>query len=475
MGVVFEATDTVLGRVVAVKFLHAGGLGSEERLLTEARAVASVASDHVVRILDTGRDPAGQLFVVMERLDGEDLAARLRQRGLFDPSEAVWCVLQAAEALAHAHAAGFVHRDIKPSNLFAARRPDGREVVKVLDFGIAKVLDAAGPTLTGVDMLGTPYFMSPEQLRNAKDVDARADVWSLGITLFQLLSGRTPWRGRSHVETIAAIFESPAPTMTSLGVSLPPGLEATLLRALVRDRDNRVANMYDLASSLAPYTPNAGALVETIGRVLGGAVTRAAADPDHSMHGAVTESLKALLAARPLTAEEEDAPPTEADGPVAWDSVTVKTVPDVPPEGNTPRVNLAATLKMAVNDGALHDAGGAPSTQSAGAPVTLQSAPDLGPPGAPLAQASQPPNAPPPLAKPMLARTLESAVPTKAQIDAYLAERGQSVSDGDVDSRATMMTRSPPERRASPLRWALPLALFFVLVVAAVVWVTLKR
>jgi len=330
MGVVFQATDTVLSRPVAVKFLRSDGprnAAANERLLTEARAVAAVGSDHVVRILDTGRDAQGRLFVVMEKLEGEDLAARLRRDGPFESREAVWCILQASEALAHAHVAGFVHRDIKPSNLFAAQRSDGREIIKVLDFGIAKVLDQEGPTVTGLDVLGTLHFMSPEQLRNAKDVDARADVWSLGVTLFQLLSGTLPWEGKTGIEVGRAIMQTDARSLASLGIRVPAGLDAAILGCLVRDRDKRYGNMFDVASALAPFGPDgAEHFVEIIDHLLSGAVTRVSS-PDAGLF----ELDSATHETTSVMTRPEELPPTaQGEDPLPrWDSVTVRTENEV--------------------------------------------------------------------------------------------------------------------------------------------------
>ena len=187
MGVVCVGTHLALGQRVAIKVLAAHVLGNEmavARFEREARMSASLAHEHVVRVFDFGRTDSGAPFLVMEFLEGEDLAARIERDGPLPVAEALELLAEACEGLAEAHARGLVHRDLKPSNLFLARRATGATVLKVIDFGIAKDAGALGShamTRTN-DVMGSPQYMSPEQVRDAKNLDARTDVWSLGAS-----------------------------------------------------------------------------------------------------------------------------------------------------------------------------------------------------------------------------------------------------------------------------------------------------
>jgi serine/threonine-protein kinase len=267
MGAVFAATDLVLGRRVAVKTLLAEGLdrpGALPRFFNEARAAAQIDSEHVVRVLDVGAAEGGLPFIVLEYLEGVDLAHLARERRL-DPVEAVDYVLQALDALAQAHARGIIHRDLKPANLFLVRRADGaggRGHIKVLDFGISKITAApfaqAGITASTA-ILGSPAYMSPEQLRSAKGVDARSDVWSVGVILYELLAGCTPFAAEEIGAIFAAILErTPAP-VRSHQPGVAPGLDAVVMRCLARDPSQRFQSVSALATALAPFASPAAA------------------------------------------------------------------------------------------------------------------------------------------------------------------------------------------------------------------------
>src|ERR1043166_4223000 len=192
MGMVVAATHLELDQRVALKFMLPGAGDSPEtelRFLREAKAAGRLNSDHVCRVMDVGRFDSGAPYIVMEYLQGESLAAMLRRHGPLRVSDAVDFILQAVEGLAEAHAHGIVHRDLKPDNLFLHRRNDGGTVLKVLDFGISKISLNGVSTRTG-DIMGSPAYMAPEQMESTRNVDARADVWSLGIVLYQMLAGR---------------------------------------------------------------------------------------------------------------------------------------------------------------------------------------------------------------------------------------------------------------------------------------------
>src|SRR5690606_6138867 len=209
MGVVVEAAHIALGHRVAIKFLLPEACnhpGAVERFLREARAAVQIQSEHVARVSDIGKLETGLPYMVMEFLDGNDLSEESQARGVLPVDEAVKYLLEALEAIAEAHALNIVHRDLKPANLFLAKRQDGTRTVKVLDFGISKAVQSGELNLTQTSsMMGSPLYMAPEQIRNSKTVDARADVWSLGVILHECLSGRTPFGGTTLSGVLAAI------------------------------------------------------------------------------------------------------------------------------------------------------------------------------------------------------------------------------------------------------------------------------
>ena len=260
MGVVVQALHLELDERVAVKFLLPKAIESPEaatRFVREARAAVRIKSEHVVRVSDVGRLDDGAPYIVMEFLEGKDLSA-LVDEGAFAVEDAVDYVLQACEAMAEAHRLGIVHRDLKPSNLFLTRRSDGSPVVKVLDFGISKVTandtGDAGLTKTATPM-GSPYYMSPEQLRSAKDVDRRTDIWALGVILFELFTLMPPFQAETMPQLVAAILSEPPMALDKLAPSLPEELRAVVARCLEKDRALRYPDIAALALALAPFAP----------------------------------------------------------------------------------------------------------------------------------------------------------------------------------------------------------------------------
>lgn len=261
MGVVVAAQHLQLDALVALKLLlpETGRDGEAvARFVREARAAARINSDHVARVMDVGRLDDGTPYLVMEYLDGIDLAAWLRQHGPLPAAQAVEFLLQTCEAVVEAHAIGIVHRDLKPANLFCIARPNGNFLIKVLDFGISKICDPDGNArrddLTqSACTMGTPYYMSPEQIRSPRDVDVRSDIWSLGTILFELLAGRVPFSATSLPELYHTILSQPPPQIRAHRPELPEALDAVIQRCLNKTREQRYSSVVELASALAPF------------------------------------------------------------------------------------------------------------------------------------------------------------------------------------------------------------------------------
>ncbi len=286
MGIVVAATHVDLDQKVALKFLLPEALEHPdivERFAREARAAARIQSQHVVRVIDTGRMPSGAPFMVMEYLEGEDLSDLLDRVGRLSLDVAVDYVLQALEAIGEAHAAGIVHRDLKPSNLFLAKQRDRRQIVKVLDFGISKLEDPkSAPITRTATMMGSPHYMSPEQLVSSKDVDARSDVWALGVILYELVSGMRPFDGESMPEVVGKILRNAPERLGELVPGVGLDFELVVARCLSNEPENRYASVAELASALRPFASNvasASLSAERIARVLGAASVPPAADP----------------------------------------------------------------------------------------------------------------------------------------------------------------------------------------------------
>jgi serine/threonine protein kinase len=275
MGVVLAATHEQLDQPVALKFLHTSVLQLPEvvqRFMREARSAVKIHSEHVARVLDVGALESGAPYMVMEYLDGQDIAEVLAARGALPAQETVGYVLQACEAIAEAHSLGIVHRDLKPANLFLARRPSGKPTIKVLDFGISKVRSSTmdhAVTKTSA-LMGSPGYMSPEQMVAAKSVDARSDIWSIGVLLYEMLSHRMPFLAETMPELVAAILQKVPDPIGTVRPDLPVGLQVVVTRCLEKDPAARYANVAELARALVPFGPARGELsVERIEQVLG--------------------------------------------------------------------------------------------------------------------------------------------------------------------------------------------------------------
>ena len=335
MGVVLAAMHRQLDQRVAIKCLLPELLGQKEvvaRFLREAQAATKIRSEHVVRVLDVGELHNGAPFMVLEYLEGKDLDGLLRASGPLSVVNAVDYVTQALEALAEAHALGMVHRDLKPANLFLTHRADGSACVKVLDFGISKVAARPGEgtnmNLTNAAaVMGSPHYMAPEQMRSARDVDARADVWALGAILHEVLAGGPPFRGQTFPELFAQILQDSPPPLSMYRNDVPVALDQTILRAMEKDPARRFANVAELAFAIAPYgSPAAQASAERIARVLQIA-------PPSFLGNAQTQGVSEMGNARTLSVPPQSAlgvPSQTGGGSVYPQRASMHSYPGVP-------------------------------------------------------------------------------------------------------------------------------------------------
>ncbi len=272
IGFVVSARHLDLGEKVALKFLRPDALSNPEavgRFAREARASVQIKSEHVARVFDVGHLPDGSPFIVMEYLEGHDLGALIDERGPLPIKLAVEYVLQACQALAAAHARGVVHRDVKPENLFLERRAQGLDMIKVLDFGISKValtgssFESRHPLAQTTMAMGSPTYMSPEQIRASQDIDSRTDIWSLGCVLYELLTGKPAFDAPSLTQISAAILEREPPALRQRCPGASTGLEVVVKQCLAKDPRGRFQNVGELAVALSPYgTPRGQMAVE---------------------------------------------------------------------------------------------------------------------------------------------------------------------------------------------------------------------
>jgi eukaryotic-like serine/threonine-protein kinase len=262
MGVVVAATQLEIDRRVALKFLLPGLAETDElinRFMREAKASVRLKGKHIAQVLDVGRLDDGRPYIVMEHLDGRDLGDELKVAPNPLPIElaASW-ILQACEGLAEAHALGIVHRDIKPGNIFLTHGLDGRQCVKVLDFGISKTIDPLVKeglsSLTKTEMLlGSPLYMAPEQMRSSKHVDERSDIWGLGAILYELLTRKVPFVADTLLELCFKVAQESPPDVRNLRDDVPEELATVVMRCLDKDATKRWANVGELATALEPF------------------------------------------------------------------------------------------------------------------------------------------------------------------------------------------------------------------------------
>lgn len=317
MGQILAARHKTLGSPVAIKLLRATIAADRDavaRFRREALAMAKLRGEHLVRIHDVGQTEHGVPFIVMERLEGQDLDALVRRgQHRLPPGEVIEYALQACEALAEAHDAGIVHRDLKPRNLFLARSPTGKRSIRVIDFGLAKGHEA--DSSTGVKLtlpgtiVGTLRYMAPEQL-NGDPVDLRTDVWGLGQCMYRLLTGSAAFPQEGHAELVAAILGGHVPRAPhELCPAVSSGLSAVVMRCLAHERSERFATMRDLADALRTGASSAASSVVSRTRIVAATAT------------APGTSAMALPALAPPASESPLAPPVmmaEAPSPSSY-------------------------------------------------------------------------------------------------------------------------------------------------------------
>ena len=320
-GLLVDAFHTEFDQRVVIKALlpGAGDAKEIERFRREARTLAKLSSEHAARIIDVGSEGDGSFYLVREYLEGTDLARYLKVSGPLALSDAVLLVLQAAEAVAETHSHGIIVRELQPSTLFLTQRPGGAPLVKIIDFGTAKLMNAAaapgaGGDLTATAMFGLSPYSSPEMIRKAKSADGRTDVWSLGAILYELLTGRAPFIGEAAMLMLQITREEPTPP-SHLAPHLPQDIDQVVAWSLAKDVDARFKNIYAFAHALRPFAPPEGQLlIDRIGQI-----------SEQAKRKPKAASLPPPAA--PPSRGSQPAPPMPAPGRHVQDSFTREYVP----------------------------------------------------------------------------------------------------------------------------------------------------
>jgi serine/threonine protein kinase len=258
MGILYACEDLVLAREVAVKLMQhsiAADPQLSQRLLREARLAAQLRK-HVAQVFDCGTLDTGEPYIVMELLHGRDLYTVLKESGPLSPEQLTSYLLELCVGLAEAHEKGIIHRDLKPENLFCAEEPDGSIVLKIVDFGVSKQLSSRqlGSQTNPTESVGSPQYMSPEQITTPSEVDPRTDLWSLGVVMFELLTGAVPFNGAGPAQVCAAVLTQPIAPFSDYRDDVPPALEAIVRRCLERDREHRFGSVAELAAALSAFS-----------------------------------------------------------------------------------------------------------------------------------------------------------------------------------------------------------------------------
>lgn len=369
-GTVYEAKQLVTGERVAIKWMHARAFSADDsellRFTQEARIVAALGSPHVPRAHELGRDPeTGVPFQVMELLAGEDVGSLLGRTGALAPEAALKIAAQACEGLKAAHTAGIVHRDIKPENLFLARQKDGTILVKLLDFGVAKIRRASNPAGAGASItapllpmtesgqvMGTPLYMAVELLDGAKHADARSDVYSMGITLYALLAGAPPRASAtSLVALLNALVNEPVVPLLTAAPWVSTEVAAIVDKAIQPEKEARYRDGGELLAAVCALLPQGSALREDMLVPVAEQQRRPAKGPEQGGSQSVRDPLpssprkppgaKPALSAQRGAPEAKPAPSAQRDAPEA------KLTPAQPDKGGGPRLALVAWICLA--------------------------------------------------------------------------------------------------------------------------------
>ena len=472
MGYVVAALHEQLGQRVAVKLLVPELCENEDsvtRFLREARAAVKIQSEHVARVLDVGELTNGSPYMVMEFLSGRDLAEELDLPGQLEVTVAIDYVLQASEAVAEAHSLNLIHRDLKPANLFLTHRPDGSPLVKVLDFGISKAINAddsalePAPSLTAThSLLGSPAYMSPEQIRRPKSVDIRTDIWSLGSILYELLAREPPFNADSPLALLAAVVSDPLPSIREKRPDVPPELAAVIAKCLEKNPDHRYQTVAELADALAPFAPRSMPSVSRISGILRSVSIRPAPTDKSPSSQRTLQSPGTPISEQPTEVQRVNvitpAPParSEKNTKTDWEA-TPSTA------GRSRRRVVLASLGLAgalVAGLVLWQRRPAITMEPPTEPATSGAA--ATPPSAPVAVTASPtPSAPPavfaPIEAPALPSSLASAAPSAAPSAAAVVPRPAAFSKPKgkpkpvaVATPASAPAPAPPVAPAAP-------------------------